>query len=201
MARRNNTRRSRRSGQRRIQEVFQDDQYAGRDSGRVFRQISAAQNNQSLCTIVCGDLFSVNAATTGASTVFSFNSITATDDFVSLAAQFNTFRVRGIMFDIYDVNPTVVAIGTMATFHQSNSIVAGHTQANIMDRPDSQLVAPGSGKITLYWRPKGTEENNFQGVGGFTDFGGMSINVPGVTTAATKYQIAMKAIVDFRARQ
>lgn len=174
------------------------DQYAGADSVKIERQISFAQNTHSLTTIVIGGLLSVNATTTTATTTFSFSDIGSSDDFASMSAQFNTFRVRSMMFDIYDVNPNVLAIGTMSTFHQSNASPAPQTQGAIMDRPDSQLVAPGTGKVMLFWRAKGTEENNFQGVNGFFDFGGMSINVPSVTTAATKYQIAYKCVVDFR---
>lgn len=186
--------------ERQEQHVVIDNTYAGRDFGKVQRIISHAQNSESMATIVIGAAVSIPVATTTSNTGLSFVTIASEDDFASMAAQFATFRVRAIMFDVYDYNPNVVGQAFAATFHQAGSNVP-ITFQNTVDRPDSQVIIPGADKRTFIWRPKGTLENEFQAVTGFIDFGGLAVSVlGGPAAAANKYQVLIKAVVDFRAR-
>lgn len=85
------------------------------------------------------------------------------DEFTSFSAQFQTFRIRAIRYDIYDINPSLSTVGWFSTFHDEFRADAQpvFSQRNVIDGPDSQIVPPGTGKLTLYWRAKGILENGF----------------------------------------
>lgn len=180
--------------------VVLTDQYGGTDAAKVDRQIQFLQNSHSLTSLMCSAEFNFNLTTSGTNNyVLSFATIISTDDFVSMSAQFNTFRVRSIRFDVYDIAPQTTGVAVFSTFHADGGSIPADFNS-ITDRPDSQIVAPGTGKISLTWVAKGSTEQEFQGVASFTDFGGLSAFAQNVGTAAAKYSIIMKAVVDFRGR-
>lgn len=176
------------------------DEYSGGDGAYVDRCIAQFQNTHSQVSIMCSDSNAVNLGTSIPNSQESFSNIVATDEFISMAAQFNTFRVRAIRFDVYDINPALSAPNFWSTYH----IDGGNppeTLANILDRPDSQSIPPGSGKLSFTWRPKGTLENSFQAVGSYVDFGGLAWYVNATASGTVqKYTVVLKAIVDFRGR-
>jgi len=183
------------------------DQNAGSDGTYIDRCIAEMQNSHSQISVLCQDTLTLNTATTASTGTVAGPQIVLFDEFVSFAAQFETFRVRGIRFDIYDINPANTTVGWFSTFH--DQFVAAQapvfSSANVVDGPDSQIVPPGTGKITLYWRAHGTLENLF-----VTDddanvrvptqfFGGLRFSLA-AGTAAPKFQVIIKALVDFRGR-
>jgi len=153
------------------------------------------------------DSFSVNTSSSAVAGNLAGPQIVLFDDFVSISAQFETFRIRGIRFDVYDINPTNVVAAWFSTFHDEFGASAQPVFASgsVIDGPDSQIVPPGTGKITLYWRATGTNENRFvttdQNSVSFPPafFGGLRYALPGSTTGG-KFQVVVKAIVDFRGR-
>lgn len=111
-----------------------------------------------------------------------------------------------IRFDIYDINPGVSAANAFGTFHDVYTTASqpSFALATVLDSPDSQAVPPGTGKISLVWRAKGTLENTFQSTN-FTsapaqDFGGLRYALPQAQSASAKYLVMVKAVVDFRGR-
>lgn len=176
------------------------DQYAGTDAAKVDRQLQALQNSHSLTTVMCSQEFEYTLTTSGSNSYsLSFATVASTDDFGSFSAQFNTWKVLSMRFDVYDMNPNVQGTAIFATNHVDGGNLTISLQT-IADRPDSQLIPPGAGKISLTWVPKGTLENEFQGVSNYTDFGGLIAFANNVATASSKYSIVMKAIVQFRGR-
>jgi len=201
---RNRYMRNKRSAKNTISNVRVVDEYAGPDGVKVDRILSSMQNSHSQIRVLCSDSFTFNTATATASAYYSCNAVRNTDDFASFAAQFETYRIVSIRFDVYDVNPgnpTPVALSTWHDVIPSGSTLTV-TVPGVLDAPDSQLVPPGSGKVALTWMARGTTENQFlSDAPGSTppDFGGLRAASP-AGTAGSKLYIIMKAVVDFRGR-
>lgn len=184
------------------------DGYGATDGAYVDRCIGELQNSHSQVTMLLQDTFALTVTSTTASGILAGPQVVLFDDWVSMAAQFETFRIRAYRFDIYDVNPSNAIVGWFSTFHDEfpGSAQPTFTVANVVDGPDSQLVPPGTGKLTLYWRAKGTDENRFVstdtagGGGPSTYFGGLRYSYGNSSTSAPKYQVVVKALVDFRGR-
>jgi len=177
------------------------DEFAGADAAYMDRCISGLQNSHSQTSLLCGDVYNVTLGTTTNNNSFTFANIVQGDDFTSMAAQFTTFRVRGIRFDVYDINPNSAATNYFCTFHlDGGSIPIAIT--DILDRPDCQVSQPGAPKISFTWRPKGTLENQFQATNSFVDFGGIGWYI-NTTASGTlqKYMVVIKSLVDFRGRK
>jgi hypothetical protein len=186
------------------------DQYAGTDGARVDRMLSNLQNTHSQVRVLCSDQFTYSTSTGASQANYSGSTIRATDDFVSFVAQFETYRIQAIRFDIYDIAPNTSVVAVWSTFHDvaegyypSNSF----SFANVVDGPDSQVLSPGVGKTSFTWVAKGTVENSFQSTDAVSasnlvqDYGGLRFAAAGSVTGIPKYMIVMKAVVDFRGRQ
>jgi len=196
MARRGNKQRTGRS----IQNVRVVDPDEGSDDVRVSNMLSAYTSSEGQVRVVCGNRTELTY-TSGASNVFGYDSLVATDDFISFAAQYQEFRVRGIRFTVYDVQPQSPAtINYIATWHQIGGTVPS-TQDGIVDRPDARSIAPGAGFVRLSWLAHGTPEMDFQSVSSYNSLGGIVIyGSPAAAITGTKYLLVAKYIVDFRGR-
>jgi len=204
MPRRN---RGTRSNKNRVSNVRIVDSLSGTDGARVDRIIGSMQNNHSQIRIICGDYATV--ATSASATQFGIYSgvnVRATDDFISMAQQFETYRVTAIRFEVYDINPALPVFSSFSTQHDvvpSGASFGTPTIQSVLDAPDAQLPPAGGAKAVLNWMAKGAEENDFQSTttgGTPSDFGGIRYFVGSPGSAASKYQIVIKAIVDFRGR-
>jgi len=199
--------RTTRSSKNRVSNVRVVDSLQGTDGARVDRIIGSMQNAHSQIRLICGD-YSTLATSASATTfgTYSGSNVRATDDFVSMAQQFETYRISAIRFEIYDVNPNLSVFSSFSTQHDvvpSGATFGTPTIQSILDAPDAQLPVPGGSKAVLSWVAHGTEENNFQSTttgGTPSDFGGLRYFVGSPGSAASKFQIVIKAIVDFRGR-
>lgn len=185
------------------------DDYAGSDAAYIERCIAQLQNSHSAMAVLVQGGFLINTSAT-ASTVISGTTthynIRGDDDFVSFAQQYNTYRIRAIRFDVYDTASGIIVDSAFSTIHDQTVTYPAPTKQDVLDAPDSQVVPPGTGKISLFWRAKGTLENQFQtcDLGTATvpqDFGGLRYYVTNATTSAQKYQVIFKAVIDFRGRR
>lgn len=197
--------RSQRNGKNRVQNVRITDDYSGSDGNKVERILTNLQNTHSQTRLLCSDSYTIAVPTgTATNAIVAGSQVRVSDDFVSMASQFETFRVKAIRFDIYDVNPNALGTAFFGTFHDEyfTSAQPVFSAADVVDSPDGQIVPPGVGKITLTWMAKGTRENDFISTVGVADFGGLRYSVnAGTVAVANKYQIYWKAIVDFRGRK
>jgi len=200
--------RSARNAKNRVTNVRVVDEYAGADGLYVDRCISSFQNSHSSTSLLLEDSFAINTAATATNAILAGFQVRLFDDFVSLAQQFETCRIRAYRFDIYDTNPSnTSSYAWFSSFHDSyaSNSQPVFTAANVIDGPDSLIVPPGTGKASVYWRAHGTQELSFQttdDAGVATpplDFGGLRYSLS-AGTAGSKYQILVKAIVDFRGR-
>lgn len=192
---------NRRNGAKnRIQNVAVVDKDESPAGARLDRQIKQLAQSQGDIPVLISSAFSLDATATDATTRYSFSQIVAADEFTSLSAQFQKFRVSGIRFDIYDINTSATVNAFFGTYHAGG--IASQptlTLQNIIDAPDSLVIPPGTGKASLYWTPSGTDEFDFQNTGNVSDFGGLAAFLSG-TTASIKFRIVMKAVVHFRGR-
>jgi len=182
------------------------DPLSGVDGARTERQVDFLQNSASLITVLCSDFFGVDQQATVVNGNLSWSQIVLFDEFVSLSAQFLEYRVKSIKFDVYDINPNVVAVAAFSTFHSQFTAATQpvFTFNNVIDGPDSQFVAPGTGKISLTWASKSTLEKGFvatsPGTNPAPDYGGLRYSVAAGVASNTKYRVVVKAVVQFRGR-
>ncbi len=124
-------------------------------------------------------------------------------DWNAFAGQYATFRVVAIKFDIVDTQPNAPAFAIWGTFSQGDDIVPSSQQ--VMDSADSVIIAPGTGRICLYWLGKGTLERGWYSTNNpsVNDFGGLQFYTApagGATTTSGKFRVVTHYLVDFRQR-
>lgn len=187
----------------RVQNVRVVDEFAGADGARLDRMLSDLQNSQSQTRVLCSDCYTIGTTAAVQNANISASQVAVTDDFVSLISQYETFRVRAIQFDIYDVNPNLSAVGFFGTFHDNftSTNQPVFIAANVVDSVDGQLVPPGTGKLSLTWMAHGSLEMGFNAtINPIRDFGGLRYSIQAASGVAPKFQVYFKAIVDFRGK-
>lgn len=181
------------------------DPHQGLDGARMDRILGQMQNSHSQIRVICGESRQLNSATTGSGGTVTGVDVRTWDDFISFAAQFETYRIAAIRFEVYDFNPSNVVVAVFSTQHDvvaSPLAYTAPTFANVIDAPDSQVVPPGTGKVTFDWFAHGTEENGFQSdtINPINDYGGLRFYLNQAAGVSGKYLIVSKAVVDFRGR-
>jgi len=200
MARRNNQ--SRRGGNKNaISNVRIVDKDDGTDDIQCQRFLQAYKVSEGQIRVVCGYRGELSQGATPAGGIVSYGELTGTDDFVSFVGQYKEFRVRAIRFDVYDLaTNTSSAINFWSTYHQIGGGVAVGFD-DVVDRPDSRAITPGTGFASLAWVAHSIPEMAFQDTANYNALGGLSYYVGGGATATNKYSIVAKFIVDFRGRR
>lgn len=191
-----------RSGRNAITNVRVVDKDDGRDDIVCQRLLQEYKTSEGQIRVVCNEAIEFNPGAVATNSTYSFLTLTASDDFVSFAQQYQEFRVRAIRYDIYDVQPNSPYVNNYwATYHQIGGSVPS-TTSDVVDRPDARSVAPGDGRATLAWVAHGIPEMSFQNVGNYNGLGGLVYSVtPSAAVTGTKYIVYCKYIVDFRGRK
>lgn len=198
----------RKGGKNLVQNVRVVDPLAGGDGLKVDRQLAAIHDSSNHVQVLCSNVDNLNVFTTDLAGIIGWSQIKLFDDFASMSAQFNTYRIRSIRFDIYDIVPAVAGTGVFSSFH--DQYTAGTQPAfgfvDVVDGSDSSFIPPGTGKISLTWVGHSLNEKGYYDVNPTdesvrNDFGGLRYFVPGGTAAPAKYRVITKAIVDFRGRR
>jgi len=196
---------NRKTGKNQISNVRVVDPEDGADGATVDRMITQQQNSHSQVRVLCNATYAITLATTNTFVNYDGTSVIGMDDFVSMVQQWETYRIKAIKVDVYDIAPNTVVQNGGSTFHDVYTTVPSFTFDNIADGPDYRVVPPGTGKVTFHWLAKGTQENNFQSdstVGTTSEyFGGVRFLAGAGTAGVVKYQVVMKAVVDFRGRR
>lgn len=184
-----------------IQNVRVVDPDEGSDDVKVNNMISSYNASEGQIRVICSSRAELTYSA-GQSNVFGYDSLTSTDDFISFSAQYQEFRVRGMRFTVYDVQPSSPAtINYMATWHQVGGTVPA-TQDDIVDRPDARSIAPGTGHVKLSWLAHGLPEMEFQSISSYNSLGGLVLYAsPAAVITGTKYLLVAKYLVDFRGRR
>jgi len=204
MARSNGRRRRNRpSRNSAVQAVTIVDGSASSNLSRVNRILSNQVACESDIMTICTGTIQLDAVNTGTPIAIGYSNIAATDDFNSFGAQFNSFSIRHIKFDIYDQAPLATNVGAYwSTIHTGGAAIPTQTLSDVVDRPDSQAVAPGMGKATLVWSAHTTGELDFYDFNAGPEFGGLTGYITPITTTITqKYLVIYKAVVHFRGRR
>lgn len=192
-------RRSGKGGNRRIINTRIVPDGEGNRAEKVNRMISAVKESQSIVQVCVGEDFELNNATLG---IFSFGRLRATDEFSSFADQYETYKVAGMRFDIFDEAPGNYSRSIFGTYHGTGGGTPPASYAEVVDLPDANHVAPGTGKLTLYWYPSGPTENGWYNVSDATiDFGGLAAAVGTPAVATPKFNCRIIYVVHFRARR
>jgi hypothetical protein len=196
-----------RGGKNAVSNVRIVDEYSGTDGARVDRMLSALATSQSQVRIEINSAITLTTITSGADTlgIFTLVSLRSQDEWASMSSQFQEFRVAAIRFDIYDVNPNIICFSVFSTFHEINEgSTANYSFQQVADGADAQVPTNGAPRVRLSWVAKGPAENSFQNVDPnlqtFADFGGLRYAFGLANTAGQKYEVLVKAVVDFRGR-
>jgi len=194
------TRKNNRQSKNQVTNVRVIDKDEGTDDLVVQRHLNQYIQSEGQIRVVCNFRYEFVPSGT-LSGIVSFAECISTDDFVSFAAQYKEVRIKGIRFDIYDVQPSSTpTINFWSTFHQVGGNVPIGVE-NVVDRPDSRSVPPGSGVCSLAWLAHGQPEMEFQDTTTYANLGGISYWIqPSTVYNTTKYQLIAKFIVDFRGR-
>lgn len=185
------------------------DPYSGTNGARVDRLMSSIQNSGNHIMVLCGETNGLTISTTADLTGnIGWSQIRVFDDFTSIAGQFNTFRIKSIRYDVYDINPAVPNSGTFGTFHDQYTIGTqpNYSFGEVVDSIDSQMVPPGTGKVSFTWVAHTPLERGYvdvtpDPVASGPDFGGLRYIVPQGGSSQTKYRVITKAVVEFRGRR
>jgi hypothetical protein len=194
----NNRRRGRRNRQ-----VIQTREDGDMAAARIDRAISHFRANESAATILVKAQYDITAQTSPQGYTITYTQITATDDFASMAGQFNTFKVKAMRFEVFHTNPTGIVPIVVSSLHgdfTGDPPSTWITDQSIVDAPDSQFLEPGSKKQTWYWNARGTAENQFQDVNQFTNYGGLRYYVRAAGSVTYLASVIMTAEVVFRGR-
>jgi len=170
---------------------------------RVNRILQFQVASESDIMTVCTGTIQLDALNTGTPIAIGTSNVVATDDFNSFGAQYNSYSIRHIKFDIYDQAPLATNVGAYwSTIHTGGETIPTQTLSDVVDRPDAQSVAPGIGKATLVWSAHTTGELDFYGFNSGPEFGGLTGFITPITTTITqKYLVIYKAVVHFRGRR
>jgi len=173
-------------------------------AAKIDRTISYMRNFESSVTVLCKSSFRLNTSTTTAlSADWSYPQIAATDEFISLSQQFNTFKVKSMKFEIFHTNPTATGATAISTVHADVAAALPSTwttEASVTDAPDALYLQPGSGKETLYWNANGTGELQYQDVNNFHNKGGFRAYSDQTTSVQLIGIVIATAVVTFRGR-
>jgi len=188
-------------GKNAISNVRVVDKDEGTDDIQCQRFLQAYKVSEGQIRVVCGYRGELAQGTASAGGLVAFGELTGTDDFASFIGQYSEFRVRAIRYDVYDLAPsTQSAINFWATYHQIGGTVPVGFD-DVVDRPDSRAIAPGTGMVSLAWVAHSIPEMAFQSTSTFNALGGLSYYIGGGPTATNKFSIIAKYVVDFRGRK
>lgn len=172
-------------------------------AAKIDRTISGMRAGESACTVLVKSAISIAASSTAAtSVVWTYPEIASADDFVSLAQQFNMFKVKFMRFQFCHVNPSSTTAVVASTVH-SNAAgalpISWTTEQAVIDSPDSVYLSPGGDPETLYWNASGVSETEYQDCTTFNNHGGLRVYLPQSTVAQTAV-VVCSAVVVFRGR-
>jgi hypothetical protein len=194
----------RRNGKRMGKRVVQVREDGDSMAAKIDRTISGFRMSESTTTIVVKTSFDLVTGTTVVSTTFTFPDLVLTDDFISFAQQYNTFKVKSMRFDVFHTNPASTAPVAVSTLHCNFSGQPPTTWLNesaVVDGPDSMYIEAGSKKQTFYWNAKGTAELEYQDVNTFNNHGGLRCLLRATTPAGvTAGIVVVSAVITFRGR-
>lgn len=195
-------------GKNSVQNVRVVDPLAGDDGLKVDRQLAAIHSSSNHVQVLCSQFNDLAVTTAEQLGNIGWSQIVLFDDFASLSQQFNTYRVRSVRFDVYDIAPNTVGSGLFSTFHfqYTTGTQPAFSFNDVVDGSDSAYIPPGTGKVSFTWVAHTLNEKGYYDVlpptaAARPDFGGLRFVIPGGTAAPAKYRIITKAIVDFRGRR
>jgi hypothetical protein len=173
-------------------------------AAKLDRVISHFRTQESSTTILCKSAFDVVTTQTASNNVIDTATIVGTDDFTSMAQQFNTFKIKAVRFEVFYVaapGGPPIYVSTYHSVYDINPPSTVTSRDGIVDAPDSQILIQGGGKQSFYWNALGTIENGFQAVDGYSRLGGLRYYVPITQANALAATIIMTAEVVFRGRK
>ncbi len=138
---------------------------------RFDRMVSNMRSNESATAVLVKGAFGIDSSASPGGGTYDFGNFAAEDDFVSLAQQFETFKVKAMRFEVFHTNPGSTVPIAMSTFHADGPF--GASLNNVIDGEDSKFLDAGAGKQVFYWNARGTAELAYQSTSSFVSFGGV----------------------------
>lgn len=188
------------NGSNRVMTVRQAADSDGIRGERIERMIAAVKESQGFTRVLIRGIASFNTSTSGTVVYVNGTNVFNEQDFVNIAQEYNTYKISGMKFKIYDQAPTSAFSPTLfGTYHTANFGSAPNTYQQVADLVDCEEITPGGDTVTKYWYPSGPSENSYLAAGN-ENFGGLAIALPAVSSGVPRYSIVWAAVVDFRSR-
>lgn len=194
--------RNKRSSKNKVQAVRVLDNDDSGDQLKVGRMISAMDSSLSVVSTVIEVTGTLNSSTSVTAQSCTGLAMTQTSDFSAFANEYKLFRIKAILFDVYDTQPSGNGTAVWSTQHVAVGAPLTVTFATVTAAVDSGIVPPGAGKRTWTWMAKGSTELGWQACNGtIVDYGGLLSFAPVATTAAAnRWYFIAKYVVQFRSR-
>ena len=200
MVRSRNNRGSRRNkDNRQIVTMAHDGDVAG---ARFDQMVANNRYNESAVPVLIKSVFGISSSATGTGGAYGYTQLAAEDDFASMAREWSLFRVKGMRFEVFHINPGTIVPVVLSTFHaDSGSFTPLLTQGSVVDGPDSKYLDAGAGKQVFYWTGNNSTERLFQSVDDILDFGGLRYYNEGTTGTFPIARVIVTAQVVFKGRK
>lgn len=174
-------------------------------AAKIDRTIAQMRAGESSCVVLCKSAYQLSTSSgSPSSLVITYPEIAATDEFISLAQQFNMFRIKCMRFDLSHTNPSFVGNVVASTVH-SNIVgaipTAWTTEGGVIDGPDSVFISPGASREVFYWNGTGVSETEFQDVSAYNNHGGFRCYLPVQAAPAVAGVVVVSAVVIFKGRK
>jgi len=192
-----------RSRKAQVQPVSIVDGTDSSDQLRIQRAFAAMDGSLSHINTILEYTGTLSVSSTGTSTSsISFPQFSSLTDFSAFATEYKLFRIKYILFDVYDTNPSSNGTAYFSTQHITTGESLSQGMPSVTAALDCAIVPPGTGIKTFTWVAKSNDETSFQGTNGtIQDYGGLVNFAPQATsTVSNRYLVIAKAYVQFRAR-
>lgn len=184
---------------RQIVTVAQDGDVAG---ARFDQMVANNRYSESAVPVLVKAVFGINSTTTGTGTAYGYTQLAAEEDFQSMAREWSLFRVKGMRFEVFHINPGTIVPVVLSTFHADGSTFTPLlTQGSVVDGPDSKYLDAGAGKQVFYWTGNNSSERLFQNVDDIIDFGGLRYYNEGTTGSFPIARVIVTAQIVFKGRK
>jgi len=144
---------------------------------------------------VTGQLNSAAAATNASVTM---PDVKAAVDYVAFTGLYRTYRIVGMEFQIFDLQPGTPVASVVGTIHSGGSLPALGVGL-VQDCLDSTNIVPYR-QHHFYWIASQPFEKLFFDTSVANDFGGLVFHSAGGTAVTAKWRYMVRAIVEFRDR-
>ncbi len=144
---------------------------------------------------------SVNSVVGTSGTTFTYADLQGSADFANFATLYQTYRVVGMEFEVFDQVPTAVNPITVGTVHTAGTAPTA-SGSLVQDLPDARNIQPYGGSTYFYWFPNNPAEKLYLDANTNTlNYGGLVVVTIGGAAQTGKVRVLARYVVEFKDRK